>query len=56
MDHFDQIIHDASAYSDQVVEPQPLWEYPGTALSEPVEVVEFDLGKKVPGEKSQKIS
>jgi len=51
MDHFDQIIHDASANSDQVVEPQPLWEYPGTALSEPVEVVEFDLGNKVPGEK-----
>ena len=51
MDHFDQIIHDASADSDQVVEPQPLWEYPGTALTEPVEVVEFDLGKEVPGEK-----
>jgi len=51
MDHFDQIIHDASANSDQVVEPQPLWEYPGTALTEPVEVVEFDLGKEVPGEK-----
>ena len=51
MDHFDQIIHDASADSDQVVEPQPLWEYPGTALTEPVEVVEFDLEKEVPGEK-----
>ena len=51
MDHFDQIIHDASANSDQVVEPQPLWEYPGTALTEPLEVVEFDLEKQVPGEK-----
>ena len=51
MDHFDQIIHDASSNSDQVVEPQPLWEYPGTALTEPVEVVEFDLEKAVPDEK-----
>ena len=51
MDHFDQIIHDASSNADQAVEPQPLWEYPGTAMSEPVEVVEFDITKPVPGEK-----
>ena len=51
MDHFDQIIHDASSNADQAVEPQPLWEYPGTAMSEPVEVVEFDITKPVPGDK-----
>ena len=51
MDHFDQIIHDASANSDAVVEPQPLWEYPGTALTEPCEVVEIDLKNPIPDDK-----
>ena len=48
MKHFDKIIEAASEISDNNVEPQPLWEYPSIALSQPVQVCELDLTKKVP--------
>ena len=50
MDHFDKIIEAAADVSDCNVEPQPLWEYPCTALGPPVQVLELDLTSRVPGE------
>ena len=48
MQHFDKIIEAAADVSDCNVEPQPLWEYPASALGPPVQVMELDLTKKVP--------
>jgi len=48
MKHFDNIIESASFTCDQVVEPHPLWEYPCYALSQPEQVIHFDLREKVP--------
>ncbi|XP_046582798.1 protein arginine N-methyltransferase 7-like [Haliotis rubra] len=38
---FDRLIESSSDISDSNVEPQPLWEYPGKALSSAVDVVQL---------------
>ncbi|XP_044735077.1 protein arginine N-methyltransferase 7 isoform X2 [Chrysoperla carnea] len=43
MDKFDKMIDLASKLSDYPVEPQPLWEYPCKALSEPFQMFELNL-------------
>jgi len=48
MKYFDKIIEEASENSDSNVEPQPLWEYPCTALGPPVKVRSFDLNSIIP--------
>ncbi|XP_013405662.1 protein arginine N-methyltransferase 7 [Lingula anatina] len=40
---FDQLIEKACDISDDSVEPQPLWEYPGTAVSTPFTLLELDM-------------
>ena len=50
MGHFDKIIESASNLSDNNVEPQPLWEYPSTALGPVKQLLELDLTKRVPSE------
>lgn len=48
MEAFDLVISEASEVTDSLVEPQPLWEYPGKALSKPLEVLRFDFTKDIP--------
>ncbi|KAJ8922336.1 hypothetical protein NQ315_004279 [Exocentrus adspersus] len=43
MNEFDQLIQASSNISDDKVEAQPLWEYPGIALSRDITVAEIDL-------------
>ncbi|KAJ8943825.1 hypothetical protein NQ318_020897 [Aromia moschata] len=43
MKHFDDLIEDSSNISDDNVEAQPLWEYPGIALTKETEIVSLDL-------------
>ncbi|XP_018575753.1 protein arginine N-methyltransferase 7 [Anoplophora glabripennis] len=43
MEDFDRLIGASSNISDDKVEAQPLWEYPGTALSEEMVIAEIDL-------------
>lgn len=45
---FDELIQSSSDISDSRVEAQPLWEYPGVALSEPVRIHEFSLAQQLP--------
>ncbi|XP_043285882.1 protein arginine N-methyltransferase 7 isoform X2 [Venturia canescens] len=40
---FDKFVQASSEISDNPVEPHPLWEYPGIALSQPFELAHFDL-------------
>nr|XP_022342003.1 protein arginine N-methyltransferase 7-like [Crassostrea virginica] len=42
---FDDLVETSSEVSDSEVEPQPLWEYPCTACSDPVTVQSFDFCK-----------
>ncbi|KAK7504556.1 hypothetical protein BaRGS_00004042 [Batillaria attramentaria] len=42
---FDSMIKASSDVVDESVEPQPLWEYPGIALSKPAEVFTLDFRK-----------
>ncbi|KAF7285995.1 hypothetical protein GWI33_008298 [Rhynchophorus ferrugineus] len=46
MKHFDNLICESSNISDDSVEAQPLWEYPCTAVSEEVKIMELDLTKE----------
>lgn len=48
MEAFDQVISEASAISDNLVEPQPLWEYPCKALCEPLELLQFRFNEDIP--------
>ncbi|CAG0915635.1 unnamed protein product, partial [Notodromas monacha] len=48
--HFDGVIDGAIRKSDPVVEPHPLWEYPGKALSGAVKVASFNLAENVEAE------
>lgn len=41
---FDNIIKSSCNKVDDCEEPQPLWEYPGVALSKPVAVLDIDTG------------
>ncbi|EEZ99615.1 protein arginine N-methyltransferase 7 isoform X2 [Tribolium castaneum] len=42
MKDFDELIETSSNISDDNVEAQPLWEYPGIALSKPVDIITID--------------
>ncbi|XP_014662743.1 PREDICTED: protein arginine N-methyltransferase 7-like [Priapulus caudatus] len=44
---FDKMIKHSAEISDSLIEPQPLWEYPGKALSEPFTVMDFDFRQAV---------
>ena len=47
--HFDDIILNACNVSDADVEPQPLWEYPNSALSSaPQSLMTFEFNKNLP--------
>ena len=46
--HFDDIIMEACDISDAEVEPQPLWEYPCQARSQPKPLITFNFNEKVP--------
>ena len=47
--HFDDIILNACNVSDADVEPQPLWEYPNSALSSaPQALMTFEFNKNLP--------
>ncbi|GAB6024738.1 Protein arginine n-methyltransferase [Chamberlinius hualienensis] len=41
MTSFDQLVQNSSNVADSPVEPQPLWEYEGVALTEPIELFEL---------------
>ncbi|XP_017772742.1 PREDICTED: protein arginine N-methyltransferase 7 [Nicrophorus vespilloides] len=43
MKPFDKLIEESSGISDEEVEAQPLWEYPGQALSQPKEIAAIDI-------------
>lgn len=43
LEEFNELIEDSSIRADQNVEAEPLWEYPGYALSERVEMISFDV-------------
>ncbi|KAJ3662367.1 hypothetical protein Zmor_006721 [Zophobas morio] len=43
MKDFDELIQTSSNISDDNVEAQPLWEYPGIALSKTLEIITIDL-------------
>merc|ERR1712004_44421 len=45
--HFDQIIETSSDIADQVLEPQPLWEYPGKPMTELFSLLQFDFTKNL---------
>lgn len=40
---FDAEVQKAIKLADAPIEPHPLWEYPGIALSTPVQLFQFDL-------------
>lgn len=40
---FDELVQNAQAVSDGMVEPQPLWEYPCTAMTHPFHMATVDL-------------
>ncbi|CAH1780265.1 unnamed protein product [Owenia fusiformis] len=42
---FGQLIENASELADDNVEAQPLWEYPGVALTEPFDLIKLDFNK-----------
>ncbi|XP_014204055.1 protein arginine N-methyltransferase 7 [Copidosoma floridanum] len=44
---FDDLVQSSSAKADSPVEAQPLWEYPGTALSLPFTIADFNLNENV---------
>lgn len=46
LDAFDRLIEGSRRLSDDAVEPQPLWEYPGTALTGPFQMLALDLEAK----------
>uniref|UniRef100_A0A914XMT6 Protein arginine N-methyltransferase n=1 Tax=Plectus sambesii TaxID=2011161 RepID=A0A914XMT6_9BILA len=48
---FDRMIEEATAMTDAIVEPQPLWEYPSVATSAPECVARFDLSSAIPESK-----
>lgn len=52
---FDRLIEGSRGMSDDAVEPQPLWEYPGTALTRPFKMLALDLSAK-PGEDAVTLS
>ncbi|XP_029637505.1 protein arginine N-methyltransferase 7 [Octopus sinensis] len=43
LEEFDSMIEDSSLRVDRNIEAEVLWEYPGKALSEPLEIASFDL-------------
>ncbi|ELT87312.1 hypothetical protein CAPTEDRAFT_168548 [Capitella teleta] len=49
---FDDLIESASDSADAYMEPQPLWEYPGFALTEPFQLNHFDFTKPLTGIKA----
>jgi protein arginine N-methyltransferase 7 len=46
---FDKLIESSSEIADAYVEPQPLWEYPSTPLTEQVGLLHFDFTKPLTG-------
>ncbi|XP_064640600.1 protein arginine N-methyltransferase 7-like [Lineus longissimus] len=53
LDHFDALMADSSDLVDPMVEAQPLWEYPGIALTQQTTLADFDLASIVPNEQIQ---
>lgn len=51
---FDELVQSSQGVSDDPVEPQPLWEYPAIALTEPFSLATFDLSLDLPSSLSQK--
>ncbi|KAK6635347.1 hypothetical protein RUM44_000598 [Polyplax serrata] len=51
---FDELIAAAKVKAENYTEAQPLWEYPGIALSLPLTFFEFDFSSCVPQNKLQK--
>lgn len=60
LDHFDSMIQMSADVMNEDLEPQPLWEYPGAAMSQPEDVHCFDFSQQItaafPVEKSLYIS
>ncbi|KAG8230327.1 hypothetical protein J437_LFUL000598 [Ladona fulva] len=50
MESFDQLIELSRSIGDDQIEPQPLWEYPCTALSSPFLLFQFDFQQPFPSE------
>ncbi|XP_046397806.1 protein arginine N-methyltransferase 7 isoform X2 [Ischnura elegans] len=48
MEDFDQLIEASRSIGDDLLEPQPLWEYPCRAVSFPCKLFEFDFRKALP--------
>nr|XP_027216177.1 protein arginine N-methyltransferase 7-like [Penaeus vannamei] len=48
MDIFDKLIESACDEADEIIEPQPLWEYPSKALSQPFPLLKLDLTDPIP--------
>ncbi|XP_029838738.2 protein arginine N-methyltransferase 7 isoform X2 [Ixodes scapularis] len=44
---FDELIQNAQAVSDEMVEPQPLWEYPCTAMTHPFHIATVNLASNL---------
>ncbi|KAG0422940.1 hypothetical protein HPB47_001226 [Ixodes persulcatus] len=44
---FDELIQNAQAVSDEMVEPQPLWEYPCTAMTHPFPMATVNLASNL---------
>ncbi|XP_064611177.1 protein arginine N-methyltransferase 7-like [Liolophura sinensis] len=53
LESFDKLIESSSDKTDAYIEPQPLWEYPATCLSQPITVMQFDMSRIVENTKSQ---
>uniref|UniRef100_A0A1B6CG41 Protein arginine N-methyltransferase n=1 Tax=Clastoptera arizonana TaxID=38151 RepID=A0A1B6CG41_9HEMI len=45
---FDHLVQKSSEISDDMIETQPLWEYPGIALSMPKKLIMFDMQSQFP--------
>lgn len=43
-----QLIESACDEADEIIEPQPLWEYPSKALSQPFPLLKLDLTDPIP--------
>ncbi|XP_071451917.1 protein arginine N-methyltransferase 7 isoform X2 [Hetaerina americana] len=48
VEDFDQLIESSRSIGDELLEPQPLWEYPCKAVSLPHKLFQFDFQKTVP--------
>lgn len=45
---FDDLIEDAKKKAESYMEPQPLWEYPGVALTRPFTLFDFNFSEDIP--------